>query len=197
MKLTIIDPQNDCRLLEWCQTRSIATQKLPFNFFSIVNFGIRLDNLCPDTNLLKYLAEDKVTGKDESFKFDCGYATQIITNEKTFIDFMTLMDDVVNSDETILMSNYTSSFVMPILDSLLKFIQERYGICAFIVNTLDDIDSLSTSEFGTFAQQMCYSTDFERYAKLTKKPIGSVTQKEMEEDLMSLQASQYQEEYGA
>lgn len=196
MKLTIIDPQNDYRLLEWCQTRAIATQKLPFNFFSIINFGLRLDHLCPDTNLLKYLAENKITGKDDSYKFDYGYATQIVTNEKTFIDFMTLMDSVVKNDETILMSNYTSSFVMPILDSLLKFIQERYGIYAFIVNTLDDIDPLSSSEFGTLEQQMCFSTDLARYAKLTNKPIELATQKEIEEDLMSLQASQYQD-YGA
>lgn len=188
MKLTIIDPQNDPRLLEWLSTKVLSDVRLPYNFYSIIDYGIRLDHLYPNENLLPLLKETS-EGDANSLRFDQAYATQILNDKDTFIAFMTLMHGVIRDEETILMSNYTSPTTMPILDSLLKFIQQRYGINGFIVNTMDDLDGLKSSEFGTLQQQMVFADDCVRYAKLTGKQLH-VSDID-EEDLKALEESQY------
>lgn len=190
MKLTIVDPQNEPKLLDWLMTKVLSDARLPYNLYSIIDYGIRLDHLYPNPTSLKLL-EETTYGDGSTLRFDQAYATQILNDDATFVDFMSLMHGVIRDEETILMSNYTSKVVMPVLDSLLKFIQQRYGIIGFIVNTIDDLDTLGTSEFGTLQQQMVFSEDCVRYAKLTNKPIATATQEELEEDIKALQYSQY------
>ena len=189
MKLTIVDPQNDYNLLKWVMTKVVADTRLPYNFYSIVDYGYRLDNLHPSPEIMKLLT-DNGYGDGDSIKFDQAYANQILTNDASFIDFMSLMHEINRDEETILMSNYTSPIIMPILDSLLKFIQQRYGINGFIVNTEDDLDPFTYSEFGTLQQQVIFSDDCIRYYKLIGKPIPTASPEELAEDLKSLEESQ-------
>ena len=195
MKLTVIDPQSDMDLLQWLSTKVVSDMRLPYNFYSILDYGIRLDHLYPKDELLPLLKET-MDGDGNSLQFDQAYARQILQDDPTFIDFMTLMHGVIKDEETILISNYTSPLIMPILDSLLKAIQQRYGINGFIVNTMDDLDSLSSSEFGTLQQQLTFSEDCVRFAKLTGKAVVTASQDEVKEDLLALQESQYTVECG-
>jgi len=190
MKLTIVDPQNDPKLLDWLMTKVLSDARLPYNLYSIIDYGIRLDHLYPNPRSLELLKETEY-GDGNTLRFDQAYAAQILNDDATFVDFMSLMHGVIRDEETILMSNYTSKVVMPVLDSLLKFVQQRYGIIGFIVNTIDDLDSLGTSEFGTLQQQMVFSEDCVRYAKLTNKPINTISKEDLEEDVQALQYSQY------
>lgn len=191
MKLTIVDPQNDPKLLEWLMTKVLSDARLPYNFYSIIDYGIRLDHLYPNPQALALLKESDY-GDGDTLRFDQAYAAQILGDDKSFVDFMSLMHGVIRDEETILMSNYTSRIVMPVLDSLLKFVQQRYGIIGFIVNTIDDLDTLGSSEFGTLQQQVVFSEDCVRFAKLTNRPIGTSTKDELAEDVRSLQDSQYE-----
>ena len=193
MKLTVVDPQNDPNLIPWIMTRVTATARIPYNFYSILDYGYQLHNLHPHKDLMKLLCDGQF-GDGNTLEFDKGYAAQLLGDDKSFIDFMILMQGVICvEDETILLSNYTSRVVMPILDSLLKLIQQRYGINTFIVNTVDDIDPLGVSELGSLEQQQTFSSDLARYIKLTGSGhIIMASQKELQEDLESLQESQQQ-----
>lgn len=184
MRLIIVDPQNDPRLVRWITTKAIADDRPPFNVFSILDYGYRLDKLAPLNDFLEYLKEDE-TGDTNSIQFDQKYAQYILGNDEAFIAFMSIMSKVIDEEDTIIISNYNSPALMPIIDSLLKLIQQRYGINAFIVNTVDDLESihLKYNEFGSYQQQLLYSSDVERFAKLTKQNISGVSQKEVEEDM--------------
>jgi hypothetical protein len=184
MRLIIVDPQNDPRLVRWITTKAIADDRPPFNVFSILDYGYRLDKLAPLNEFLEYLKEDE-TGDTNSIQFDQKYAQYILGNDEAFIAFMSIMSKVIDEEDTIVISNYNSPALMPIIDSLLKLIQQRYGINAFIVNTVDDLESihLKYNEFGSYQQQLLYSSDVERFAKLTKQNISGVSQKEIEEDM--------------
>lgn len=184
MRLIIVDPQNDPRLVRWITTKAIADDRPPFNVFSILDYGYRLDKLAPLNEFLEYLKEDE-TGDTNSIQFDQKYAQYILGNDEAFIAFMSIMSKVIDEEDTIVISNYNSPALMPIIDSLLKLIQQRYGINAFIVNTVEDLESihLKYNEFGSYQQQLLYSSDVERFAKLTKQNISGVSQKEIEEDM--------------
>lgn len=180
MKLTIYDPQNDYRLVDYIITRSISLGLLPYNFYSILQYGIMLNELMP-VDILRELQYN-----DESFDFDVAYANKLLSHEPTFIQLMTLLHDIELRDETILISNYTNEKMMPIIDSLLKFIYERYGIDSFIINTIEDIDHFSSSEFVSQFHYQTFVADVHRYYKLTKRPIMVASKEEIEEDLSTL-----------
>ena len=84
MRLIIVDPQNDPRLVEWITTKAVADDKKPFNVFSILDYGYRLDKLAPLNDFLEYLKEDE-TGDTNSIQFDQKYAQYILGNDEAFI----------------------------------------------------------------------------------------------------------------
>lgn len=188
MKLSIIDPQNDQRLVEYILLKSISMSRLPFNFYSIIDYGIRLNNLLPTKETMLWLRSSEYSDA-ESFNFDSIYANQLLNYEPSFIDLMNLLSNIEYQEETILMSNYNNKLIMPILDSLLKLIQERYGIDYYIINVLEDIDSISFSEFASPMQYSTFITDIQRYYKLTKQRIPVASEEEIEEDLKALRES--------
>lgn len=191
MKLSIYDPQNDYRLVDYIVTRSISLGQLPYNFYSLIQYGIMLNELMP-IDLLRDLHYN-----DESFDFDRAYANKLLSHEPTFIQLMTLLHDIELRDETILLSNYTNEQMMPIIDSLLKFIYERYGIDSFIINTIEDIDHFTSSEFASQYHYQTFVSDVQRYYKLTKKPTYIASREEIEEDLKSLYDNSELIGYGA
>ena len=194
MRLIIVDPQNDPRLVKWITTKAIADDKPPFNVFSILDYGYRLDKLAPLNDFLEYLKEDE-TGDTNSIQFDQKYAQYILGNDEPFIAFMSIMSKVIDEEDTVVISNYNSPALMPIVDSLLKLIQQRYGINAFIVNTIEDLESihLKYNEFGSYANQLTYASDIERFGKLTKQNIGGATQEEIKEDMECMYESMQSE----
>lgn len=190
MKLIVVDPQNDPRLIDWVMTKVEADDKRPFNLLSLLDYGWKLKNLEPTQDEVEYL-KDSQFGDANTHKFDMSYAARIMTHNNTFVDFMHLISTLPDEEDTILITNYNSRFVMPVIDSLLKLIQQRYGIDAFIVNTVDDLEGLSIKycEFGSTVQRSLYVGDWERYAKLTNKPATEVKQNEVEEDMNSMYES--------
>lgn len=195
MKLSVIDPQNDYRLVDYVMMRSISTASLPYNFYSILQYGIMLNNLMPLQNVINLTKQSNFSDVD-SLEFDKAYARQLEAHEPTFIDLMSLLSNIEIYEEIILLSNYTNEFMMPILDSLLKFIYEKYGLDSYIINTLDDIDSLSTSSFASHLQYMNFTTDLQKYYQLTKRPILVASEEELAEDMQSLKDSYYGDSYG-
>ena len=188
MKLNIVDPQNDQRLIEYISVRSIAMARLPFNFYSLLQYGIMLNNLIPVPEVMNLLKQSSY-GDSDTYLFDKEYANQLIMHTPSFIDLMNMLSNIEYQDEIILISNYSNRMIMPILDSLLKLIQERYGIDSYLINTLDDVDQFSVSEFSSSMQYNVFVADIQRYYKLIKQQIPIATEAELEEDLQALRDS--------
>lgn len=188
MKLNIVDPQNDQRLIEYISIRSISMARLPFNFYSLLQYGIMLNNLIPVPEVMSLLKQSRY-GDADTYLFDKEYANQLISHTPSFIDLMNLLSNIEHQDEIILISNYSNRMIMPILDSLLKLIQERYGIDSYLINTLDDIDQFSVSEFASPMQYNLFVSDIQRYYKLIKQQIPISSEAELEEDLQALRDS--------
>ena len=128
-------------------------------------------------------------GDADTYLFDKEYANQLVSHTPSFIDLMNMLSNIEHQDEIILISNYSNRMIMPILDSLLKLIQERYGIDSYLINTLDDIDQFSVSEFASPMQYNIFVSDVQRYYKLIKQQIPIATEAELEEDLQALRDS--------
>jgi len=188
MKLNVVDPQNDPRLIEYILVRSISMARLPFNFYSLLQYGIMLNNLIPVPEVMSLLKQSSY-GDSDTYLFDKEYANQLVIHTPSFIDLMNMLSNIEHQDEIILISNYSNRMIMPILDSLLKLIQERYGIDSYLTNTLDDIDQFSVSEFASPIQYNVFVSDIQRYYKLIKQQIPIATEAELEEDLQALRDS--------
>ena len=105
------------------------------------------------------------------------YAEQLMNDKASFFDFMKMMSSLQStegSDEVIVVTNYTHPVVMPIVDSLVKFIQERYGIRSYISKYPEDIDPYTVSEFEDMEHYMLYLKDIEWYENMKKRMSNAV-----------------------
>ena len=192
MRFVVVDPQNDPRLIPWIQNQYIGdTTRHPYNFMSMLELGVRLDDLIPNEQLMAALRESEYGDGENVELFDNMYVQYILSNDKPFIALMNLCSDFLKEDDVILISNYNNRVTMPILDCLLKLIQERYGVMAFLVNTIDDIEDLNmkSSSFGDLDKQIVFSDDTIRFCRLTKQPLSDITNEEIVEDARSLMES--------
>lgn len=189
MKLMILDPQNDPRFIEYININIIKGTPI-YNFYSLLDCGIYLNNLRP-VDELKILLRDSIFGDSETLEFDKAYANQLIANPYSFMDLELLLGSVTNNESTILLSNYNNRVIMPILDSLLKLIQERYGLDYFIYNIVEDIDDTEYSQFSDNIKQQVLLADQERAYVLFQQhkrqfPMDYNIRAEIEEDFRIL-----------
>ena len=168
MKLEIVDPMIDQNLIEWVMTKGDSGKAAVFRYYSLWMYGLPLNCLQPKQEIMKYLFESE-EGDQNSKIFDQLYAEQIMNDKGTFFDMMTFLESLERYDETIIVSNYTHPNVYPILDSLIKFIQQRYGIQTFIINDSYDIDPFSVSEFETEEGYQNYLRDIEWYLSILQR----------------------------
>ena len=162
MKLTIIDPIDDPRLLEYIQIKHDYKHCAVYRFYSLIMYGEPIERLAPQQELIPYLVAD-VNGDENTREFDMRYANQLLTNPDSFVDLMVMMNALQYFDEVFLVSNYKHPNVSPILDSLVKFIQERYSISPFIVNAMEDIDELSKCDFASEEGYKTLMNDIDRF----------------------------------
>ena len=175
MKLTIVDPAPCPQLVGWMQMREEMEQAKVYRFYTLCMLGTPLDHLLPNPQVMQYLRESEF-GDADTRQFDIAYANQLLQDPMSFIDLMTLLMSTQMVPETILSSNYTHPLVMPILDSLMKFLQQRYGIQCCIVNDMIDIDPFQYSEFTR--------EGYDNYiADISKFSIENKTLEQLEEEV--------------
>lgn len=160
MKLEFI--HNNYLLYPYLDSK-INIQKCPvFNFLSVSSIkAIQLNDLIPLTPVKKLLIESSYGDADTKI-FDMAYAKQININQKTNIAFMTLMSVLPQADTTIVLSDFLNPYITPIVDSLTKYIQERYGIISYFIKHPEDIDDLAFSEFSNEGF-LNYQSDMENF----------------------------------
>ena len=111
-----------------------------FNLSSTLEVGERLFKLIPPFNVEQY--------NDEK-EFDINYANYILTNDEAFIDLMKIiyLQYENNNDMLIYIVVDFDDIRDVITESLIKFIQQRYGINSSIIKEYEDFDTVEDSEF--------------------------------------------------
>ena len=109
-----------------------------YNLSSPIEYGIRLHSLVPVFSLWK----DK-----ESKEFDINYAESLLNDNNCFINIMRMMTKVYNGNNVVVLVGRDDSSVF-ITESLLKFIQQRYGYNGCILNDLNDVFYAQESDFS-------------------------------------------------
>jgi len=141
MRLEIIDIANDRNLLYYVTTKQQLDSVFIYRFYNLAMIGIPVDGLMPDRNMvIPIMQKYNYDGDDMTREVDIAYARQLLTNQNSFFDLMQIMEALMCGNHVIILSNYTHPNVYPIIDSLVKFIQERYSIETYIINDMMDID---------------------------------------------------------
>lgn len=136
-----------------------------FNLSSISELGEKIFSLLPP-----FKVDDYNNEKD----FDIMYATYILENNAPFIDMMKVIYSQYESGEDVI--NYIliedDEFRNSITESLIKFIQQRYGYNCSIIHDHDDIYYIEESTFdinGLFNLDQ----DKERYVLLIAEELNN------------------------
>lgn len=182
---------NDAFMNEDIKFRFNTLKQPIFNFYSTSCYGIPLKNLAPSKEIVdKYLLNNSFENGDEmTYQFDMNYASQLFNDDNSFIDLMILLfavnggdinysneEQVSKGGDVIVLTNYSNVFMQVILDSLMKYIQQRYGIQSYIINDINDYDSLEYSEFSDIG--MCnFISDTARFLYLTSKDADDLYKK--------------------
>ena len=110
-------------------------------------------------------------GANSEYEFDIKYMNWILGNDNNFCSLMTIINDLVNRDVFLLISNDNWSKIL--IESLLKLIQQRYGINAVYIDTEDDLLYAEESGFSDYGvlnldeDRTRYMNLYEQYAIAT------------------------------
>ena len=96
--------------------------------------------------------------------FDIMYASVLLQNDRMFETFTKFIASSYFGFTVILLV-YREPYRDAIMESVIKFIQQRYGYNCWIVNSIDDIDCLAESTF-TPAGIITLDSDVKRYDNL-------------------------------
>jgi hypothetical protein len=161
MKLTFIDVTGKPELVEWVQNKETGGKAAIFRMYALEMIGTPLKALMPLADTMLYL-NPTVEGDENSRIFDEKYANQLSNFPATKFDLAILLEQLQLKDEVYVVCNYTHPTVGPIVDSLSKYIQQKYtfqGI--YLVNDLEDIDEFAASEFDTDEGYEAFVKDIE------------------------------------
>ena len=76
--------------------------------------------------------------------------------------------EIEDHEEVIVLTDYTHPNSIPIIDSLIKFIQQRYSLQTIIINEITDIDPLQEFDFESQEGYRNYMNDLGRYYDIMK-----------------------------
>ena len=126
-----------------------------YNFTSLnEDFNIRLQLLPPNS-----------LGCNSEYDFDVKYAQWILNNNQNFVEFMKIIMDIYNNFHIfIVISEDNWSTIL--VESLMKLIQQRYGLSSLYVNDEEDILFGEECEFDTSYGIANLDIDKQRYTEL-------------------------------
>jgi hypothetical protein len=192
MSLIFADPANDPMLAKHIIDRYNLDQIKLYNFGSILDLGIRLDKLYPEPNVMAMLKEaDFGDGDYElSLRFDRYYMQQLLSNEESFKQLMLFMTETQDDNDVYIICNYNEHTFQPVIESLIKFIEERYSVLASVANIIDDVEGIENIPINheTRPGILNFIEDCGRYSKLIGTPI--ITAKQREEEMEKIRLDQ-------
>lgn len=133
--------QYDCQIYNFCSLRE----------------GFKNLGLIPPNNL----------GAMSEYDFDIKYFHYIFDNDKIFMNLMkVIMDLYYGKNVYLIISDINNNWCSMITESLMKLIQQRYGIVAIEVNCLDDVIFAEDSTFNPYWGLVNLDEDKNRYIYL-------------------------------
>ena len=117
-----------------------ANNMVVFNLSSYMEGFYRLKSLNP----LNYYP----IGISSNYEFDMWYANFIINNSDTYKEFIDIMRYLYNGVDVCILIDLNLEFSNLLVESLSKFISERYGYISNIIKDPADIDNLREGEFS-------------------------------------------------
>lgn len=181
MSLIFVDPSKDMKLTAHIMGKLETNQIKLYNFGSIINLGINLNALYPDKNVISLLkAADFGEGDDElTLRFDSAYMQQILSNKDSFKALMMFMAETQEEEDVVILCNYNEHNFQPIVESLIKFIQERYGINSYVVSAIEDMEGIEKIPINhdNLDQLSNFITDLSTYSSLIGTPLVTASQK--------------------
>jgi hypothetical protein len=160
MKLTFLDITSP-QLLEYVQLKEYSGKAAIFRFFALEMVGIPLKALEPLADIMPFLSPCSEYGDESNRIFDEQYARQLSEFPATKFDLGMILEQLQLVEEVIIVSNYNHPVVTDIVDSLCKYIQQKYALQAYIVKDIEDVDPFTFSEFESNEGYQNYVRDVE------------------------------------
>lgn len=128
-------------MLVMCDHNCINRQKPMGDTFVILNISCLLEGF-PRVNILPPFEMDRY-----SRDFDILYAQYLLNNENVFYEFMQIIMSIYYGFDTILLVDRGELYEC-VNESLIKFIQQRYGLICNNINVLEDWLYVEECEFS-------------------------------------------------
>lgn len=114
-----------------------------------------------------YLLPPNSLGANSEYDFDLKYANWIFNNDNNFIIFMNLVMDIYNNFNVFIVIS-EDDWSLVLVESLMKLLQQRYGLSSLYVKTEEDILYGDDCEFEVGFGMANLDQDKERYATLVE-----------------------------
>lgn len=111
------------------------------NLFHQVDLGKKLSKLFPPSSIFEYVPYD-------SDQFPDVYQAYVEKNPDAFKDFMEIMMAYYYNTEVIVLTDLSSPVIYPIMETIVKLIQKRYGYLASIVSEMPDLFHCKESDMS-------------------------------------------------
>lgn len=119
-------------------------------------------NIIPPNNL----------GSQSEYEFDVKYMNWIFQNDSIFVEFMKIIDNLYKGVDVFLVMS-DNDWSETLVESLLKLIQQRYGVNATHIETMEDLFYAEESNFAEGYGIANLDMDMDRYTYLTNQDIAS------------------------
>ena len=130
-----------------------------YKISSAYECGYGISNLIPP---LYNLSHEMILDPMQDKQFDLWYHNYIFSNDTVFIDFFSLIMHVYNGTNVYILINDSNEIYECVNESLIKLIQQRYGINSCRVAYIEDFYSINDSEDQDFSIQGIYNFDLDR-----------------------------------
>ena len=133
-----------------------------YNISSLVE-GYQRINIMPPLEIFQ------MCGNDEKL-FDIKYAEYILSVPQVFNELMKIMYSLYYGNDVYLLVTRDGGYYDILTESILKFIQQRYGYDAYILNDLEDIQYVEKGEFNIYGLYN-FDIDNKRYVETNAEEL--------------------------
>lgn len=97
-----------------------------------------------------YLIPPNQLGANNEYDFDMKYMNWIFANDNVFLEFMKIIMNLYIANDVFLVISQDDEWSRILIESLLKLIQQRFGINAVEINNIEDYYNANDTEFEDY-----------------------------------------------
>ena len=148
--------------------------KFPKKTVRILNLSSLYSGYQSVTNLITKVAPINNTNMPHnlfvhSVEFDIQYANALMNNPEMFDDLMQIMIPCYEGEVVVVLVQH-DVFRDAVMESLIKFIQQRYGYNCWIMNDQDDLECIDETSFSTYGL-MALDDDIRKHDELCARGV--------------------------